>query len=964
MNPYYRNHPVIDHLLETGLLEGNLMQSHLDNMNGVGMGRNFVEKLYDATANKVAYYIAGHVPTEAGKNAAKWLADITKDIAVTGWHNAQDPMMQGTHMRIGLAQALLETAWDDFDGFLWLLKNDKMPDTLFNKFITRARELGESGNNTYTADMLRRHILSGSGWKLAFSYLQGYHMQRLWELTTGLKKLADAHAAGEVDFLNFGSLKAHLWQQNPELRKVIGITFDTIHTGFMLDHYYDDEETQDSLDYGKLFHGYINTFQANVMGRIISTALWAHRGKDLYEDATGKELTLYQGVSLEVMDFIDAIPGMMYREFDVYKFIPKLMNSYFTGDAVMNAALRKEMLEVAFSGNYRYSMPTGENTFGAVALPEQDDVIGSLLLGMHTTNATVALADKMYAVTNADKIIRGADWNEQEDSWFEKTIKTLPFIEYFTQNSRSKSAEWAVLKSLMTTDPIMKSLYARDNDVFTKYIDQFVWVPEKYTEEVNDFWEDLTAFNYAQWNKKDLGTTRKDDFYGSDMFDHAAKEELFTTLLENKLGKDFVANINTEIEQYIFDETWRNETAVGAGILKGKMPGPTGDQMGIQKILVTSEALQPWSAKVIVAYIANKKWYNYAKANAPKNAKWYPDTTAFKNTDESTQVKKAILDEMFPNVYLADKTAYLKVIRNQAKNKYPEVFEKTTDSSKALINTMSLNAFMAHQEILSGQPSAGNINSMIATSSKYIKNDADRLMVLNYGLRWVYGLPGTLDEKDMVASGMLFSNVDMLHRLAKDEEFKKEYPGQVEYAVTKLFWIADKTVLEWHGNVHAMIESDMTDADKQSYRNTYGSSYSQRPYNATNKSIQDKLVEKANSQWSGWARSIYNPSGWYTRPMSIGQASNMSAVPRPKVLDSYFKIARDEGVLSITSPALLKQTVKRNLESENGGYRQPQASAYKKRLAGQRPSVWPLRKGNIKKRWPNVQLPLWLINIW
>jgi hypothetical protein len=101
-------------------------------------------------------------------------------------------------------------------------------------------------------------------------------------------------------------------------------------------------------------------------------------------------------------------------------------------------------------------MPTGENTFDATTIPETDDIIGSLLLGMRDTNATAMLNDKLYAVTNADRIINGADPGDNEDSWFERTIKALPFIEFFTQNTRSKSVEWAVLKSIMSTDPIMK----------------------------------------------------------------------------------------------------------------------------------------------------------------------------------------------------------------------------------------------------------------------------------------------------------------------------------------------------------------------------------------------------------------------------------------------------------------------------------------------------------------------------
>jgi hypothetical protein len=155
--------------------------------------------------------------------------------------------------------------------------------------------------------------------------------------------------------------------------------------------------------------------------------------------------------------------------------------------------------------------------------------------------------------------------------------------------------------------------------VFTRYIEQFVGVPEKYAEEVEDFWKDLTAFNYAQWDKRDLGTTRKDDFYGSSKFDSEAKEELFTKLIENKLGKDFLATVDAELESMI-DETGATASDLGDGILKKRMPGPTGKQMGIQKILVTAETLQPGSAKILIAYAANKQWADYAKKYGPKNA--------------------------------------------------------------------------------------------------------------------------------------------------------------------------------------------------------------------------------------------------------------------------------------------------------------------------------------------------------
>lgn len=194
-------------------------------------------------------------------------------------------------------------------------------------------------------------------------------------------------------------------------------------------------------------------------------------------------------------------------------------------------------------------------------MPERDDIIGSLLLGMHTTNRSIALADNLYEVGRVDRIIQGKDENEEEDSWLYKTWKALPFIDTYYAGNVSKTAEWKALSSLRETDPVLKALYAGDQDIFNKYISQYDPSTELYKTEIQEFYKDLTSFNYPQWNATSHEGTRKADFY-IDKMDSLAKEELFTTLLEQKLGKEYTDELQATIQ---------NEIDIGHEVLRDTM---------------------------------------------------------------------------------------------------------------------------------------------------------------------------------------------------------------------------------------------------------------------------------------------------------------------------------------------------------------------------------------------------------
>ena len=940
--PEAYRHELVDYLINDEILKAtDMYENHKVLMNGAS-AETLTEWLYRNTFDKWITWFIGKT-TKEGSKAREVLEsgqNVLKDVSLTGIHNAQDHAMIWPHLRAGVATAALEIFGDHFDEALVMIKNKTMPEDIMNRFIVRAQELWESGNNAFSFWVLRKHMLSNGYWS-AFSYLQWYHMQRLGELTASVKKFADSFAGWEITDIE--SFKQHLWTQNPELRKVFGITFDAAHMGFYVDQFYDKEENNTMKDYTNLFHEYASSLQANVLSRMFTNLIGAYNEVEVYKDATGRDVPMLQWISLAALAFLDTIPSQMFREADVAKLIPRMMEAWKTSDPTLSVALRREALEQAFNGNFRYNMPTQENASGFIAVPEQDDIIGSLMLGTHTTNKSIMLADKMYEVWNIDKIIQGTNWDETKDSYVERWLKALPGIDVYLAGSKTANMEWRWYQALQVSDPVIKALYGRQDGVFQRYME---WVresrdPDFYKKEVNEFFDDMIAFNYKDWTKEDTSNTLKEKFYGATKFDSEAKEALFTTLLENKLGKDVVDSIYKRANGIIEDA-------------------------GFQKILLNAEAKSPGSGRVILSFLANEELKNWAKDNSTvRNASGYVDMKNINNDPNTTLQKEKILEKYYPYLYLYDKSAYLKVARNQIKNKHPEIYGDVTDSQKSFINTLSLTDFVMHREAISGTPSAGNIASVLSIGSKYLSDDL-RVASLNYQADAIKALDTDQDTKDALMIGILVPNADMLNRVWKDPKFMEENRDNVVRATNILYGTTDMIANEGHW-IHSLVDENMDDNKKKAYKYAYGSNYVQRPYNKSNYALGEKLVKAANKDGPTGLRSLYTPTNMSNnRPVSYQTASSPAAkysVPRPPVLDEYFRISREWGFNAVVSPDLIKQTVRRSVLWD-GVYKTPQATGYTRRTPVQKPVNKSLRTPKIIKRWPNVQLPLGNINIW
>lgn len=191
---------------------------------------------------------------------------------------------------------------------------------------------------------------------------------------------------------------------------------------------------------------------------MFTNILASHNATEAYTDATGKQVPMIAGISLTALNFIDSLPSLMLREFDVYKIIPRMINA-LNADPELFVTLRKEALDQMFNGNSRFNMPEGVNTLGQVAIAESDDIIGSLLLGMRKTNESIEMSDKLYNAGKVDAFINGKDKDDEEDGWLYRTIKALPILDVLFPQDISTSAQWRGIQALKTQDPIFKEFY-------------------------------------------------------------------------------------------------------------------------------------------------------------------------------------------------------------------------------------------------------------------------------------------------------------------------------------------------------------------------------------------------------------------------------------------------------------------------------------------------------------------------
>lgn len=208
---------------------------------------------------------------------------------------------------------------------------------------------------------------------------------------------------------------------------------------------------------------------------------------------------------------------------------------------------------------------------------------------------------------------------------------------------------------------------------------------------------------------------------------------------------------------------------------------------------------------------------------------------------------------------------------------------------------------------------------MLSVAGKYLKDPVDRLAAIKNTAQSIMQLDIPQDAKDTVLSGLLVGNTETLHTVSKDPEMMEKYPTVVNGTINLLYGVVDKFMLEGK-SIHAMVEADMNSKQKQAYyKQATGKAYSYKPYMKTNAYVADKLVDGAEKGGLDNARNNYQPKSYdpqanYNRNPEYFAMSHAEryAIPRPVVLDTYFKLSRTGDASALTSRELVRQTVKRS----------------------------------------------------
>lgn len=263
-----------------------------------------------------------------------------------------------------------------------------------------------------------------------------------------------------------------------------------------------------------------------------------------------------------------------------------------------------------------------------------------------------------------------------------------------------------------------------------------------------------------------------------------------------------------------------------------------------------------------------------------------------------------------------------------------------------MINALSLLDWVAHTQTISGAPNAGLIANVLSVAGKYIKDPIDRLAAIKNTAQSIMQLDAPQDAKDTVLSGLFIGNTETLHAVSKDTEMMEKYPTTINGVNNLLYGVVDKFKLEGK-SIHAMVEADMNSKKKQAYyKQATGKAYAYKPYMKTNAHIADKLVEGAEKGGLDNARNNYQPKSYdpqanYNRNPEYFAMSHAEryAIPRPVVLDTYFKLSRTGDASALTSKELVRQTVKRSPLGEKNEYNKPRETTYVKKIFPAKPSV-------------------------
>ena len=794
------------------------------------------KNMFNGFIDKVFDYI----PNERLKN-------ITKSATLWWTHTLWDIWVQSKIKRLSIAEALSKN-WineTNMDAFLKMAEDWKIPEEMLIKLRADAwiawKNYFTSGNTV----TLNRHAFSR--W-MFINTLQWYVITRADDVRRWVVKAGREFKKWNIK--TFWEFFDHL-EQNPELKSILNnvllsakmwIYFDWIAN-------WDNEESDKVMTYTRNMSDYISSLNTAFWYRLLKAPVeWMWEYVE-YNKLTGKSFNLIDWVEVSILKTLSEAFTSIFREWKIINILTDSAIAYLkTWDVWFAASVAGTDYDKIVNGMWRFSLLPWEDTFWQKWIEWSNDFMGRLLFAYPEFNDAMQKSNDLRDISTIESML------STTKDFTLRLFSYLPLVSSIIRSTKEPTS-WFI------EDTRKEMQYEIENNPAMKWIWDWKMPPELLDNPdiVENLYKELITHAY----------------YGKQLA-WEWKHVVSTYWLWEMEEEVFVANI-AKWQWITLDQLQKSITSRWA------------DKSYLVKVIAAAEANEPWASKIILWYLANQWLYKM---------KWWANSAEI-STQAEEEMKKHIVQELYPYTYLADKTSWYKVAREYLSSYRPELYGKLASDSSLMwfVNTLAFNDLLYWTKANEWEIDAQYISNIFNFSSKYIQDDDLRIKFVNHSLSTISNLENaTPSQKAMMRTGIFSSNIDYYNRIKKDPIISEAYAkdiAQFENLVRQNDEYINMVWVDW-------AEKDMSPKAKAQYYASKWKNYTPSKFWDSNNKQMKYIKDKVNQYYKPTERGItYNDMSKYP------QEDIKITIPKPNIEGIYYKIYDD--VYKATSEDLTKQ---------------------------------------------------------
>lgn len=751
-------------------------------------------------------------------------------------HNRVDVFMEEDVKRTSIAQALSKNGFNESKWWIdlfnklaieWKISQDVMD-------AIRADSLlyyHDFFSNSHSSSLNRNRFSK----RWMFNVLQWYVVNRSAWIYNAIWKFSRELKAGKIrtrwEFVD------HIHTDNQELKWLIYNTLFAAKLSIYADYVANDKNYQNNPNepykYMVWMSDYMSSLSSTFFYRILSAPLQWLDSYYEYTAATGKKEEMIEWISVATINTLAQTIRSIFREWNVVNLFADAWLAFMkTWDLDFAMEVSSAQFDKISNGMWRYMLLPWVDTYWQKPIAEDDDIIWRIFMTYDATNKSVREMSKFRGISDIDSMLNDKGW------YMLRLMQYLPIIKWFVESSKStgwNEARYKYLNQLQESDPDLKAIWDGE-------------LPDVVLNNPNitkNLYQELTSFDYSykkyKWEWEHL-LAEKDSYW---QFTQAEEEVFVKNIAEKQYGS--IENM---------DKVLLAKWADGKNILK---------------VLAASEAMTPWSSKIVLSYLARK---DYDMLKTKLTGSLYTKAADIPAETEQ-QIKQAVVAKRYPLLYTADKTSQYKVVREYLDYAQPEIFGTLAGDNQLsqLVNTLAFNDLLVMTEWDKWDVDANYIKNIFTMSAKYITNDADRINITNNILWTISSLKNpTQNVKQLMKVWVLAWSIDFYNNLKKDPLTNILYKDDIN-RFENLVWQVNENI-NLAGNELAMW--DLSEWAKKQYYATGYTPYVKSSTSDGNRKLIQQFQDKINDTYKPYQKQI-NYQKWdsnvrytYQSPSEIG----------------------------------------------------------------------------------------------